>query len=258
MIDLFNERQRIVLNLSKVGEVFDKVLDDSCSYSDVPLAGIKFGLYSGNDIYSASGVLIVGKDQLISEFVTDMSGNIDEEVNIPFGTYYLRELETLPGYKIDSNIYEFNISKSADDIIKIMVTKEPIVNEIIKSKLVIVKIDENGNRLSGASFKIFDSNDNFISEGVTDCNGILSIDELGYGKYHFYETLAPSGYISSSKIYEVFVNKDNDLIEVTVLNTKLPLTSDIYEVPKKISSIGLCFGFLTLSLCVIYEKCRKS
>ena len=93
MIDLFNERQRIVLNLSKVGEVFDKVLDDSCSYSDVPLAGIKFGLYSANDIYSASGVLIVGKDQLISEFVTDMFGNIDEEVNIPFGTYYLRELE---------------------------------------------------------------------------------------------------------------------------------------------------------------------
>ena len=246
MIDLFNERQRIVLNLSKVGEVFDKVLDDSCSYSDVPLAGIKFGLYSANDIYSASGVLIVGKDQLISEFVTDMFGNIDEEVNIPFGTYYLRELETLPGYKIDDNIYEFNISK------------EPIINEVIKSKLVIVKIDEFGNRLEGAVFKIFDSNDNFIYEGVTDSNGILSIDELGYGKYYFYESLAPNGYISSSRVYDVFVNKDNDLIEVTVLNTKLPLTSDIYEVPRKISSIGLCFGFLTLSLCVIYEKCRKS
>ena len=139
-----------------------------------------------------------------------------------------------------------------------MVTKEPIINEVIKSKLVIVKIDEFGNRLEGAVFKIFDSNDNFIYEGVTDSNGILSIDELGYGKYYFYESLAPNGYISSSRVYDVFVNKDNDLIEVTVLNTKLPLTSDIYEVPRKISSIGLCFGFLTLSLCVIYEKCRKS
>ena len=258
MIDLFNERQRIVLNLSKVGEVFDKVLDDSCSYSDVPLAGIKFGLYSGNDIYSASGILLINKDQLISEFITDMFGNIDEEVNIPFGTYYLKELETLPGYKIDNNIYEFNISKSDDDIIKVMVTKEPIINEVIKSKLVIVKIDEFGNRLEGATFKIFDSNDKFIYEGITDSNGVLSIDGLSYGKYYFYEVLAPTGYVSSSKIYEVFVNKDNDLIEVTVLNTKLPLTNDIYEVPKKISSIGLCFGFLTLSVCVIYEKCRKS
>lgn len=258
MIDIFNERQRIVLNLSKVGEVFDKVLYDSCSYSDVPLAGIKFGLYSGNDIYSASGVLLVSKDQLISEFVTDMFGNIDEEVNIPFGTYYLKELETLPGYKIDNNIYEFNISKSDDDIIKIMVTKEPIINEVIKSKFVIVKINELGNRLEGAIFKVFDSNNNFIYEGSTDSNGILSIDNLSYGKYYFYESLAPNGYISSSRIYEVFVNKDNDLIEVTVLNTKLPLTNDIYEVPKRISSIGLSFGFLTLSLCVIYEKCRKS
>ena len=258
MVDLKNERQRIFLSLSKEGEVFDKIVDGSGSYLNVPLEGIKFGLYSSSDIYSESGDLLVKKNDLIREFVTDSDGNINEELNIPFGTYYLKELSTLIGYSLDDNIYEFNVSKSGDNVIKIMVSKEPIINEIKKSKLVINKIDEDGNRLEGAGFKVFDGFDNLIYEGVTDSDGVLSIDNLGYGKYHFYEVSAPSGYVVGDKIYEVFVNKDNDLIEVSVLNKKLPITSDIYDVPRKFSMIGLGFGVLTLSLCVIYEKCKKS
>ena len=258
MIDLKNERQKIFINLSKHGEVFNGIVDNSGDYINVPLANIKFGLYSGNDIYDVDGDLLVKKNVLIRELITDSSGNIDSELNIPFGTYYLKELETLPGYILDPNIYEFSVSDSSDGIVKIMVTKEPIINSISKSRLVINKIDENGNKLKGALFKVFDSLNNLIYEGATDENGVISIENLGYGKYYFYEVSAPNGYILSDKIYEIFVNNDDDFICVNVLNQSMPITSDIYSYPKKLSTIGLGFGLLTLSLTVLYDKKYKN
>ena len=139
-----------------------------------------------------------------------------------------------------------------------MVTKEPILNELIKSKLVIHKIDEFGNKLEGAFFKIFDGSDNLIYEGITNSDGIISIDNLCYGKYYFYEASAPQGYFTDGRIYEVNVYDDNDLIEVSVLNNKMPVTSDIYELPKRFSMVGLGFGLLSLSFAAIYEKCKKN
>lgn len=256
MVDLLNDRKRIFISLQKNGEVFEGIYSDSGVYGNMPLSGVKFGLYSTSDIFNRYGDLILSKDTLISEFVTDIDGYINEELSIPFGTYYLRELDTLPGYKLDNNIYEFSVGGN-DDIIKIMVTREPIINEMIKSRLVINKIDSFGNKLSGCGFKLFDSNDNLIYEGITDSNGLISINDLGYGKYYFYEVSAPSGYILDDSIYEVIVNHDNDLIEVSVMNNRMPVTSDIYSYPKRLSAIGLGFGLLTLSLAVIYEN-RKS
>lgn len=256
MVDLLNDRKRIFISLQKNGEVFEGIYSDSGVYGNMPLSGVKFGLYSTSDIFNRYGDLILSKDTLISEFVTDIDGYINEELSIPFGTYYLRELDTLPGYKLDNNIYEFSVG-GEDDNIKIMVTREPIINEMIKSRLVINKIDSFGNKLSGCGFKLFDSNDNLIYEGITDSNGLISINDLGYGKYYFYEVSAPSGYILDDSIYEIIVNHDNDLIEVSVMNNKMPVTSDIYSYPKRLSAIGLGFGLLTLSLAVIYEN-RKS
>ena len=258
MIDLKNERKKIFINLQKHGEVFDGISSNEGNYLDVPLGGIKFGLFSGSDIYSVDGELLVPKDSKIFDFVTDSDGVINEQVDIPFGTYYFKELETLPGYKLDPNIYEFSVSNGVDDNIKIMVTKEPIVNEMIKSCLVIRKIDSSGNALEGASFRIFDSYNNLIYEGTTDSEGIISIDNLAYGKYHFYEVSAPNGYYLSSKIYEINVSSDDDLIEVSVLNEKMPVTSDIYAVPNKLSTIGLGFGLLTLSLGVVVENRKEN
>ena len=253
MIDLKNERKKVFINLRKYGEFFDGIDNEKGVYSLEPLGKVKFGLYSSNDIYSSSGDLLVSKDVLIQEFLTNDDGYVFESVNLPFGTYYMKELETSFGYKLDENIYEFSISGDSD-IIQVNITKEPIVNEMIKSTLVINKVDEYGNGLGGAKFKIFDSFDNLIYEGVTDSNGFLCIDDLAYGKYYFYEVSAPNGYYVDDTVYNVNAFDDNSLIQVKVVNNKMPVTSDIYDIPRKFSMVGLGFGLLTLSLAVIYEK----
>lgn len=259
-VSLNNERQKIFINLHKQGEVFDSIIDSQTSYNKVNLEGIKFGLYTGNDIYNVDGDLLVLKDTLIKTLVTDENGLFNGEVDIPFGTYYLKELETKTGYRLDNNIYEFNVSyNNSKEKIEILITKEPIVNEVIKSNLVIYKVDSSDNSLlADAYFKIFDDNDNLIYEGKTNSDGILSIDNLGYGKYHFYEVVAPNGYIISNKVYDFVVDQDNEIIEIKVNNDKLPVTSDISLMSKSLSLIGISFGFVSLSIATIYDKKNKN
>lgn len=259
-VSLNNDRQKIFINLHKQGEIFDSISNNQVSYNNVDLEGIKFGLYTGHDICDVDGDLLVSKDTLIKTLVTDEKGIFNGEVDIPFGTYYLKELETIEGYILDNNIYEFNVSYDSDkEKVEIFITKEPIVNEIIKSNLVIYKVDSSNNSLlSDAYFKIFDDGDNLIYEGKTNNDGILSIDNLGYGRYHFYEVIAPDGYIISNKIYDFVVDQDNKIIEIKVNNNKLPVTSNINLVSKSLSLIGISFGFVSLSIATIYDKQNKN
>ena len=254
MVDLTNERKSIFINLTKNGEVFDEIVLGSGNYKSIPLSGVKFGLYSGFDIYNSSGDLLVLKDTLLKTFTTDGRGIISEKVDIPFGTYYLKELETVDGYKLDSNIYEFNV---ASDNYEIKIGSQPILNEMIKGSLIINKVDIDGNGLEGACFRLFDHLDNIIYEGCTDSSGVIRIDNLGYGKYHFYEVSAPLGYMVSNDVYDVNISSDGSIISVDVINEKLPVTSDVERLPKMVSTVGFGFGLLIFSLVVIYDKRYK-
>lgn len=257
MVDLNNDRQKIMLHLKKIGEEFDGIVDTIGKYNNKPLEGIEFGLYNGSPIYSYDNKLLVDKNTLIEKFTTDSEGVIKVELDIPYGTYYVKELSTLEGYKIDSSIYEFSVKRNGDET-NILITKEPIVNELIKGNLVIHKMDTDGNNLSDVKFKIFDDYNNLIYEGLTDKDGLINIGNLGYGKYHFYETSAPLGFYVDDKIYEFVITDDNELINIKVVNEKLPITSNIYEIPKKLSTIGLGFGLATISLAIIYDKKYKN
>ena len=254
-LEFENDRKSIFLNLEKKGEVIDEIVDGSGSYTETSLGGVEFGLFSANDIFSVDGKLLIHKDELITTLVTDSRGFINENLNIPFGDYYLKELSTVLGYKLDTNTYQFSVFSDSNENIQISIGS--IVNELIKGNLVINKVDFYGNSLSGACFRLFDKLGNVMYEGCTGSDGVISINNLGYGEYYFYEVSAPDGYLVSDKIYEVSV-VDEELIEVNVVNEKLPITSDIYAVPKKISVFGIGFGLITLCLTIIYDKKYKN
>ena len=256
MVELTNDRKNVFLNLEKHGEIFDKIANSKIIYDSIPLSGVKFGLYSSSDIYD--GELLINRDVLIKTLVTDGNGFINEKLDIPFGNYYLKELETLPGYKLDMNIYEFSIGSDNSDNINIMIDNKPILNELIKGKFIINKIDSYGNRLSDACFKLFDSLDNLIFEGCTDSSGSIVIDNLPYGKYHFYEVSAPYGYQVDDKVYNFEIFEDDSLSEFSVLNVSMPKTSDIYAFPKKLSLAGFGLGLFILSFTILYDKKSKN
>ena len=156
------------------------------------------------------------------------------------------------------NIYEFSIGSDNSDNINIMIDNKPILNELIKGKFIINKIDSYGNRLSDACFKLFDSLDNLIFEGCTDSSGSIVIDNLPYGKYHFYEVSAPYGYQVDDKVYNFEIFEDDSLSEFSVLNVSMPKTSDIYAFPKKLSLAGFGLGLFILSFTILYDKKSKN
>ena len=71
-----------------------------------PLVGVKFALYDINN-------------QLIGEYVTDENGYI--EIELDYGKYYLKEVETLDGYIISNQRLDFGIAEQ-DQVVEITAT----------------------------------------------------------------------------------------------------------------------------------------
>lgn len=71
-----------------------------------PLAGVKFALYDINN-------------RLVGEYITDENGYI--EITLDFGKYYLKEIESLDGYVLNNQRYDFEITEQYQ-VIEIVVT----------------------------------------------------------------------------------------------------------------------------------------
>ena len=241
--DLFlrNERKPIIVDISKNGEVLDGTYQG--------LEGVEIGLYSSEDIYNYRNEKIVDKDTLIESFITDSNGRVYEEKNLPVCSYYFKELKTMDNYIINDQKYN---SKFDIDELRYYLD-EPIKNLLKRGNIVINKLDINGNLLDGAYFSLFDENDNVVYSGYS-VNGVLNINDVLYGRYRLYESVAPYGYIKSDSVNEIDILEDGVTIYVDVYNEKLPITSDIHYYEGNISIFLIIFGFLG----IIYEDKVKA
>lgn len=238
-IALKNERKNTSISINKKGEIFD---DLNNSHFE-GLSGVSFGLYSHDDIYSYDNRLLVGKDNLINTFVTDSSGNVLVDIDLPISSYYFKELDVPIDYILDDSIHDVDIDNNIDSISYV---SADIVNYLKKGKLIINKFDIYGNRLDGASFLLY-RGDDLIYEDFT-FDGNISVDNLPYGQYKLFEVKAPDGYIKSDLVYDILI--DSPLVNIDVYNEKLPTTSDIYFFRKMFSFVSIVLGLLG----VLYVK----
>ncbi len=65
-------------------------------------------------------------------------------------------------------------------------------------KIQIIKVDNDGNKISGAKFELRNSSNKLIASGTTGSDGKITFDELTPGKYNVIETYVPSGYVLNS------------------------------------------------------------
>lgn len=202
--------------------------------SDNPVPGVKFE--------------ILDEDMnVVTTIVTDENGDAISG-DIPKGTYYYREVEAPNNLVMDTQLHKFTIETDGQNVI------ETVVNNFVKGKLRILKLEDGTNTpLAGAKFAIVDSNKNIIAEIVTDENGLAESDYLLYGTYTFKEIEAPSKYILDSTEHEFTIDKDGDIIESVVYNTKtrLPQTGGILSdnmmiviIVSLVSLVG--YGFMKL------------
>ena len=239
-LNLKNDRKNTSISINKLGEIFD----DSSNSHFAGLGGVKFGLYSHDDIYSYDERLLVGKDSLINTFVT-VDGKVDVKLDLPISSYYFKELDAPIEYVVDDSFIDVNFSD--DDYISYSISS---INYLKRGDLCVNKYNVFGEKLDGAYFSLY-KGDDLIYEGVTS-GGSITINNLPYGRYKLFEVNAPEGYIKSNDFYDVLIDKS--FINIDVYNEKLPVTSDIYYYKKMFSFVSVLFGLLG----VLYDKRIKS
>jgi len=105
-----NVRQKVSLHLTKKD-----------SETETALKGASFGLYAGEDILSASGEVLIKKDEMIEMRATKENGEISFTADLPVdGKYYIREVSAPRGYVTSEEkkefTFEYEEGKSCKDM----------------------------------------------------------------------------------------------------------------------------------------------
>ena len=215
-----NERQKVKISLEKVleqNETFGIGKKDE-------IKNISFGLYAKEDIVSSSGTVIPA-DGLIEIITLDENGTATANTDLPFGSYYIKEIVTDEHYILSDTQYPFTFEYAGQDTetVEIKVNDgKPIENKLIYGSVSGKKIDENGEVLGGALIGIFKADEteytkeHAIMTATSEKDGSFSFAKVPYGKWIVREIEAPEGFVLDDTSYEVNIGENEQVIEVEI------------------------------------------
>lgn len=219
-----------------------------------------------------------------AEGMTDANGILLFE-NIPFGDYYLEELEAPDGYKADTTPYVFSVTADGQ---KIEIRRE---NTRIPGSVTVAKTDSGGNPIPGAAFRLEYSEDGeawtpvfhadvpakeiggCTSEGLSDgmlitgADGIAVFGGLRADKnvhYRITENATVNGYVLLTEPVEIGTlpreNEESPIydVSVTVNNSPtylLPMTGGAGLWP--VLSAGFAAACMGLFLIIVSKNKRR-
>ena len=142
-----NERQKLDLQITKTFEDEDKE-----AYKDVV-----FGVYSKNDI-TVDDKVIIPSEGLVGTLTIDEDGKNVEHLDLPVGEYYVKELETNVGFKLDEEEHDFTFNYDKDTTKSTVIVPMELHNEKRRIELDVNKVDKDHHDhfLNGAIFEVFD------------------------------------------------------------------------------------------------------
>ena len=215
-----NERQKVKISLEKIleqDETFGIGKNDE-------IKSISFGLYAKEDVVSSSGTVIPA-DGLIEIITLDENGAATANTDLPFGSYYVKEIATDEHYILSDTQYPFTFEYAGQDTetVEIKVNDgKPIENKLIYGSVSGKKIDENGEALGGALIGIFKADEteytkeHAIMTATSEKDGSFSFAKVPYGKWIVREIEAPEGFVLDDTSYEVNIGENEQVIEVEI------------------------------------------
>lgn len=227
-LSVYNERQKVSVSLKKI-MAEDKTFGIG---NNGEITYVRFGIYADEDIKSSNGD-IIPKDALITFANCDKNGSIVFDCDLPVGfKWYVKEIATDEHYILSDTKYEFDTKYQGQDVkvIDIKVNNDKAIeNNLIYGSVKGLKVDrETQEVIKGATFGLFKSDttefakDNAILTAVTDENGIFNFSNIPYGEYLIKEIKPADGYLDSEDVFTVIIKDNEQVVEITAINDKVP------------------------------------
>jgi len=227
-LSVYNERQKVAVSLKKE-------MDEDKTFNlgkNNEISFVQFGIYANEDIKASNGD-IIPKDALITFANCDKNGSIVFDCDLPVGfKWYAKEIATDAHYILSDTKYEFDTEYQGQDIkvIDIKINNDKAIeNNFIYGSVKGLKVDrETQEVIKGATFGLFKSDitefteNDAILTAVTDENGIFTFTNIPYGEYLIKELKPADGYLDNEDVFTVIIKDNEQVVELTAFNDKVP------------------------------------
>jgi len=227
-LNLFNERQKVTVSLSKEleqDETFGIGMNDE-------IQNVQFGIFADEDITAADSS-VIPQDALIAYANCDENGNITFNCDLPIGfKWYVKEIATDEHYVLSDEKYAFNTEYQGQEVQTIEITVndgEPIENELIYGTVKGLKTDRGtGKTIEGALFGLFKNDETEFTEDAailtaeSDNGGIFTFKNVPFGEWIIKELQPAENYLPNDETYTVTVSADEQVIEINAVNDQIP------------------------------------
>lgn len=227
-LSVYNDRQKVAVSLKKE-------MDEDKTFNlgkNNEISSVQFGVYANEDIKASNGD-IIPKDALITFANCDKNGSIVFDCDLPVGfKWYAKEIATDAHYILSDTKYEFDTEYQGQDIkvIDIKINNDKAIeNNLIYGSVKGLKIDrETQEVIKGATFGLFKSDttelteENAILTVVTDESGIFAFNNVPFGEYLIKELKSADGYLDNKYVFAVIIKENEQVVELTAINDKVP------------------------------------
>lgn len=223
--DFCNERQKAAVSLDKVLEQDERFGIGKSG----ELSAVTFGLFAAEELTATDGSIIPA-DGLLEIVSVDENGHTVCKTDLPFGSYYLKELSTDGHYSLSDEKYPIVFEYTGQDTALVDIKANggvPIENKLLYGEIHGLKKDEDGSGLAGALIGLFRADctefttEKAILTATSAEDGSFSFVRVPYGNWIVREIEAPIGFVLSEETYPVTVDADGAVIEVEIENTRI-------------------------------------
>lgn len=234
--DFYNERQRVEIDLIKSLET-DK---DYGIGNNGEIFDVTFGLYAAKDLTAADGTVIPA-DGLIEIISFDENGYGKATTDLPFGSYYVKEISTNSAYLISDQKYPVIFEYQGQDTAVVHITAndgKAMENQLIYGSVSGKKSDEDGKALGGAVIGIFKAGteeftkENAIQTTTSKDDGSFSFAKVPYGTWVICEIESPKGFVLSEEEIPVTIGKVDEVVEIELVNNFIKGNIELTKVDK--------------------------
>ena len=208
-ISVTDERQKVSITVEKQD-----------AETDNTVAGAVFGIYNAKDIQTKDGKVIVKADTLLQKMTSDEKGQAACTLDLPLGSYYVKELKAPDGFVSSDEVLRFDASYQGQDVqtvtLKSVKKNQPTTVEITKSDAT------TGVELDGAYLKVTDKDGNVVDSWTSSKDAPHVIKYLKVGEtYTLHEEFAPHGYLVANDV--TFTVKDTGEVQKVEMKDEVPV-----------------------------------